>query len=74
MAAHPFSRKKSSIATAIPKYTPNWQVWRPYKAMETCFVAVPGCKKSEEEIGKALTGTWREERLLLQLALWRAGF
>ncbi len=23
----------------------------------------PGCKKSEEEIGKALTGTWREEHL-----------
>jgi transposase len=21
----------------------------------------PGCKKSEEEIGKALTGTWRED-------------
>ena len=25
----------------------------------------PGCKKSEEEIGKALTGTWREEHLFI---------
>lgn len=25
----------------------------------------PGCKKSEEEIGKALTGTWREEHLFV---------
>jgi transposase len=25
----------------------------------------PGCKKSEEEIGKALTGTWREEYLFV---------
>src|SRR5215211_8186402 len=25
----------------------------------------PGCKKSEEEIGKALTGTWREEHLFM---------
>lgn len=26
----------------------------------------PGCKKSEEEIGKALTGTWREEHLFIR--------
>jgi transposase len=26
----------------------------------------PGCKKSEEEIGKALTGTWREEPLFVR--------
>jgi transposase len=25
----------------------------------------PGCKKSAEEIGKALTGTWREEHLFI---------
>lgn len=25
----------------------------------------PGCKKSEDEIGKALTGTWREEHLFV---------
>jgi len=25
----------------------------------------PGCKKSEEEIGQALTGTWREEHLFV---------
>ncbi|NCP87677.1 IS110 family transposase [bacterium] len=25
----------------------------------------PGCKKSEEEIGRALTGTWREEHLFV---------
>jgi hypothetical protein len=25
----------------------------------------PGCKKSEEEIGKALTGAWREEHLFV---------
>jgi transposase len=25
----------------------------------------PGCKKSEEEIGKALTGTWHEEHLFI---------
>jgi transposase len=25
----------------------------------------PGCKKSQEEIGKALTGTWREEHLFI---------
>lgn len=25
----------------------------------------PGCQKSEEEIGKALTGTWREEHLFI---------
>jgi len=25
----------------------------------------PGCEKSEEEIGKALTGTWREEHLFI---------
>ncbi len=25
----------------------------------------PGCKKSEEEIGRALTGTWREEHLFI---------
>lgn len=25
----------------------------------------PGCKKGEEEIGKALTGTWREEHLFV---------
>jgi transposase len=25
----------------------------------------PGCKKSEEQIGKALTGTWREEHLFV---------
>src|SRR5512147_2482612 len=25
----------------------------------------PGCQKSEEEIGKALTGTWREEHLFV---------
>ncbi len=25
----------------------------------------PGCKKSEEEIGKALIGTWREEHLFV---------
>lgn len=25
----------------------------------------PGCKKSEEEIGKALTGSWREEHLFV---------
>jgi transposase len=25
----------------------------------------PGCKKSEEEIGKALTGTWRDEHLFV---------
>ena len=25
----------------------------------------PGCKKSAEEIGKALTGTWREEQLFI---------
>lgn len=25
----------------------------------------PGCKKSEDEIGKALTGTWREEHLFI---------
>lgn len=25
----------------------------------------PGCKKGEEEIGKALTGTWREEHLFI---------
>jgi transposase len=25
----------------------------------------PGCKKSEEELGKALTGTWREEHLFV---------
>ena len=40
---HPFSRKKPSSAIAMAKYTPNWQVWRPYKAMETRKVAVPRC-------------------------------
>ena len=25
----------------------------------------PGCKKSEEELGRALTGTWREEHLFV---------
>ena len=25
----------------------------------------PGCKKSEEEIGRALTGTWRGEHLFI---------
>jgi hypothetical protein len=25
----------------------------------------PGCKKNAEEIGKALTGTWREEHLFI---------
>jgi len=27
----------------MTKYTPNRQVWRPYKAMETRIVAVPWC-------------------------------
>ena len=43
MVAHPFSRKKPSSAIAMAKYTPNRQVWRPYKAMETRKVVVPRC-------------------------------
>ena len=43
MAGHPFSRKKPSGAIAMKKYTPNRQVWRPYKAMETRTVVVPRC-------------------------------
>jgi len=32
---------------------------------ELAALREPGCKKSEEEIGKALTGTWREEHLFV---------
>jgi transposase len=32
---------------------------------ELASLREPGCKKSEEEIGKALTGTWREEHLFI---------
>ena len=32
---------------------------------ELASMREPGCKKSEEEIGKALTGTWREEHLFI---------
>jgi hypothetical protein len=43
MAGHPFSRKKPSSVLAMKEYTPNRQVWRPYKAMETRIVVVPRC-------------------------------
>jgi transposase len=33
------------------------------KPEELASLREPGCKHSEEEIGKALTGTWREEHL-----------
>jgi hypothetical protein len=32
---------------------------------ELAAMREPGCKKSAEEIGKALTGTWREEHLFI---------
>jgi transposase len=32
---------------------------------ELACMREPGCKKSAEEIGKALTGTWREEHLFV---------
>jgi transposase len=32
---------------------------------ELASLREPGCKKSEEEIGKALTGSWREEHLFI---------
>jgi len=32
---------------------------------ELASMREPGCKKSAEEIGKALTGTWREEHLFI---------
>ena len=32
---------------------------------ELAAMCEPGCKKSAEEIGKALTGTWREEHLFI---------
>jgi transposase len=32
---------------------------------ELASLREPGCKKSAEEIGKALTGTWREEHLFI---------
>lgn len=32
---------------------------------ELAALREPGCKKSEEEIGQALTGTWREEHLFV---------
>jgi transposase len=32
---------------------------------ELAALREPGCKKSAEEIGKALTGTWREEHLFI---------
>ena len=32
---------------------------------ELAALREPGCKKSEEEIGRALTGTWREEHLFV---------
>ena len=33
--------------------------------MKLAALREPGCKKSEEEIGKALIGTWREEHLFV---------
>ena len=35
------------------------------EAQELASLREPGCKKSEEEIGRALTGTWREEHLFM---------
>ena len=35
------------------------------ESTELATMREPGCKKSEEEIGKALTGTWREEHLFI---------
>jgi hypothetical protein len=41
MAGNPFSRKKPSSTLVMTKYTPDWQVWRQFKAMETRIVVVP---------------------------------
>ena len=42
MAGNHFSREKPP-ASCMEKYTPKWQVNKPYKAMETRRVAVPRC-------------------------------